>query len=283
MITPHSQPARRVRVASRRGGFVFILVLVVMFIGAAMVTWGIERSTTEGIIAQRQAEGYSKHHLQLGIRDLVHFWLVREAGENKLDGYARDPDFAYRYQLPDRTVVIIRVYDGQGTIRARVKSSDPPELRDRLVEMLKLLPPDRPDLIRRDGPPQISINAAPPEVLYAVSGGNPDILQAIERLRDRKSTDRANIFQELMAAWFETERVQQLADMLQLDGNRLFLIEATVQSEQKSMRFVGYAEAARNAVTLIDWHEEALPTDSPDQSTSRTIPRTSRRTGGTNR
>jgi hypothetical protein len=243
-----SSPGRR-----ERRGFVFIMILIVIFAAAAMVTWSVNRSTTEGLIVEKRLQAYSAHHESLGIRDLVLVWLTREANASTLPDLAKEGGVAYRTVLPDKVVVLVRLRDGQGTIRCTIDPDDPPEVTQRLVEVLQWLPRDRPDLLRRYGAMQVSIAGAEPEVLKALARGNETILTALQRIKERPTVERSNFFQELQRDGIEVEDVQALADMIVFDQNRLWRLDVEVIDPRNIRRYTGLVQTDRNIPQMLEW------------------------------
>lgn len=238
-----------------RRGFVFIMILILVFAAAAMITWSISRATTEGLIVQKRIEAYNRHHESLGMRDLVLVWLTREVNSTKLPELAKSGEVAYRVVLPDKVVVLVHISDGQGTIRCTMDPEDPPEVTQRLLDVLSYLPRDRPDLLRRYGAMQVSIAGAPPEVLVALARGNDTILEALQRIRDRPTVERSNFFQELQRDGIEVEDVQALADMIVFDQNRLWRLDVEVIDASSVRRYTGLVQTDRNIPQMLEWTE----------------------------
>lgn len=255
MNQPRSIPVPTARPPAQRRGFVFIMILIVVFAAAAMVTWSINRATTEGLIVEKRLQAYARHHESLGVRDMILVWLTREASGTKLPELAKSGDVAYRVVLPDQVVVLVRIRDGQGTIRCTVDADDPPEVTQRLIDVLQWLPKDRPDLLRRYGAMQVSVAGAPPEVLTALARGNETILKALQRIKDRPTVERSNFFQELQQDGIEVEDVQALADMIVFDQNRMWRLDVEVIDSRSVRRYVGLAQTDRNLPQMLEWTE----------------------------
>lgn len=237
-----------------RRGFVFIMILVVVFAAAAMITWSINRSTTEGLIVEKRLQSYAQHHESLGIRDYVLLWLTRDMGNTKsIAELVKAGGVAHREVFPDKMVVLIRIRDGQGTIRCTIDPDDPPEVTQRLIEVLNYLPKDRPDLLRRYGAMQVSVAGAPPEILTALARGNDVVLQALQRIQDRPQIERSNFFQELQRDGIPVEEVQALADMIVFDQNRLWRLDVEVIDARSTRRYIGLAQTEGNLPQMLEW------------------------------
>lgn len=251
-----------------RRGFVFIMILVVVFAAAAMITWSVNRSTTEGLIVEKRLQGYAMHHESLGIRDFVLLWLTRDIGTStSLADMAKAGGVAHREVLPDKVVVLLRIRDGQGTIRCTIDPDDPPEVTQRLIDVLEWLPPDRPDLLRRYGAMQVSIAGAAPEVITALAKGNDLILKALQRIKDRPTVERSNFFQELQRDGIPVEEVQALADMIVFDQNRLWRLDVEVIDARSIRRYTGLAQTDRNIPQMLEWTQVlGLPEGEMDET-----------------
>lgn len=172
---------------ARQRGFVFLLVMMLLAVASILIGVSLQRAATQSAIANAQIDGYRRHHEMLGIRDYCRFWLRdRELDAKKLSEYARTGEVAHRLVLENNTVVLISVKDGQGTMLRALGDITQPDTRRWIVEVLARMPLERADLTRRSGPPQVSLHAAPDEVLDAIAAYEPKASSALREARDRR-------------------------------------------------------------------------------------------------
>jgi len=259
---PRTEPTTRRRTPRR--GFVFLLVLMIVSAGVIVISGSINRAVVKGAIIQRQLDGYHQHHELLGIRDLVKFWLVREQADSKLADYARDPEPATRILLPDNVALVIRVRDGQGTLRARLQPGDAPEVEEMLLDVLSWVPMDRRDLLRRSGPLAVSLRAAPNEVIAALARGNPDVEAVLRKLRDQENVHRGIFVEELQRAGVTPDEIRLLSELIAFEQTRLWKIEVEAVDARGSRTYSGLVQMDRTTVAWFDWKADtARPNDRP--------------------
>jgi len=262
--SPRHTPTAPRRLARR--GFVFLLVLMIISAGVIVISSGINRAVVKGAIIQRQLDGYQQHHELLGIRDLVKFWLVREQADSKLAEYASVDEPATRILLPDNLALVIRIRDGQGTLRARLQPGDAPEVEEMLLDVLSWVPMDRRDLLRRTGPLAVSLRAAPNEVVAALARGNPDVEAVLRKLRDQESVHRGIFVEELQRAGVTAEEIKLLSELVAFEQTRLWRIEVDAVDVRGTRTYAGLVQMDRTTSTWFDWKAET--TRQPDRRTS---------------
>ncbi len=250
----HHAPSAPRRLARR--GFVFLLVLMIISAGVIVISSGINRAVVKGAIVQRQLDGYQQHHELLGIRDLVKFWLVREQADSRLAEYASVDEPATRIILPDNLALVIRIRDGQGTLRARLQPGDAPEVEEMLLDVLSWVPMDRRDLLRRTGPLAVSLRAAPDEVVSALARGNPDVEAVLKNLRDKDSVHRGIFVEELQRAGVDPEEIKLLSELVAFEQTTLWRIEVDAVDVRGTRTYAGLVQMDRTSSTWFDWKAE---------------------------
>lgn len=258
-ITP---PRSRTAPTTPRRGFVFLLVLMIISAGVIVISGGITRAVVKGSIIQRQLDGYEQHHELLGIRDLVKFWLVREQADSKLADYASADEPATRILLPNNLALVIRIRDGQGTLRARLQPGDAPEVEEMLLDVLSWVPMDRRDLLRRSGPLGVSLRAAPNEVVAALARGDPDVEAVLRKLRDQESVHRGYFVEELQRAGVSADEIRLLSELIAFEQTRLWRIEVEAVDARGTRTYSGLVQMDRTTVAWFDWKADTTrPTD----------------------
>ena len=244
-----------------RPGFVFILVLMLLVMGTATVTWMISRSSLQHTLLQDQVNGYTRHHEMLGVRDIVSHWLGRAENQRNLVDYARQRDPVYKVEIPGGTLIIITVRDGQGTILTRLDMAPTETHQEMLIEMVSRLPVNRPDLVRRSGPFAISLSAAPDEILDAIAGEDLVLSDALREMRDIPEPSRADYLQALTRAGIEAELAQHLMMMFATDTSRerLWRIEVEALDTMGPRRYDLLVSIDRNLPTIHEWRMIETP------------------------
>ncbi len=202
------------RPATSRRGFTFVLVIIVTILATMMISWQLRRMNLRAVAVQMQVDAYQEHHQLLGVRDVVWNWARRRAPSNAMPELAAEPGPHYEAQLPGEFLVRVWVRDGQGTILANLKGADTPRRRDLMIELLRRVPLDRPDLTRRGGPMEMSITAMPDAVIEAISGGDQQLASAMRFIREDPTDARRDLRAEFIAQGFEPNDIADVYGLL---------------------------------------------------------------------
>jgi len=250
--------------AHQRRGFVIVFVLMMIMLSIAVIGWTIQRAAMRAHIAERQIEGYRRHHELLGVRDVVNHFLTRRETQSELREYAESGDVAKRVLLPSGVVLMLTVHDAQGTVLARLDAAGSPETADRLVDVMSRLPPDRTDLLRSFGPPKISLRAADELVVMALAGDNSELGEALLKLReDPEVSDEPRLTQKLTEMGFDLQEINWFMPLIEMRP-RLWNIEVEALDERGSRFYSVKAELNGNVTILREW--KALPDLSPEEA-----------------
>ncbi len=190
------------------------LMLLVLLSVSLIVTVALQRQASQTRQTERQINEYKRRHDMYGVRAVVLKWL-RELSRSELAEMADDASKAHVFELPSGTKAIARVFGGQG-LPLRTSGQVENELKPQYFAMLARLR-GRPDLTRSVGPWQVSMNAAPREVLEAMTEDNgPTFADEVLRLRRRsEGVDRAEFSRVVSTLTMEPE-------------DRLFITRAAV-------------------------------------------------------
>lgn len=246
------------RPSGSRRGFAFITVLALLLIatiaGAAMM----QRATTLSLATERQIEAYHRHSELMGVRDIVHTWLgsLGQRELNDLREMAQDPLPDFTLRLDDQgSVINVYARDGQGTIPIHFLAQASEVERVFLMEVLEQLPPDRPDLVRRVGYKQISLRAAPDEVLMALARGRPEVAEVLISSREKGHADSAPVMQEAARLGVETADIQPVLRWLTF-APHLFQLDVEVTRQGKNRRYTVLALQEGNLPRMLEWRAE---------------------------
>jgi hypothetical protein len=176
----------------RRRGFTMLLVIGLMAMAATVIAFNLRRITFRAGVVQRQVEQYELHHEIQGVRDIVLLWLSNPAVRSDLTEHAGSEDPAHTVTMADGLSVRVYVRDGQGTLLANLTNATDLSQRELMITALSRLPENRPDLIRRSGPMEMSFYAMPHEVIEAISS-DPQVAEALKILQTDPEITRANI------------------------------------------------------------------------------------------
>jgi len=181
----------RLCIAHRRG-FTMLLVIGLLAMAATVIAFNLKRISFRAGVVQRQIEQYELHHEIQGVRDIVHLWLSNPAVRSQLTERAGSDIPAHTVTMADGLSVRVYVRDGQGTLLANLTNAPDLAQRELMITALSKLPDDRPDLIRRSGPMEMSFYAMSHEVIEAISP-DPQIADALKILQTDPDITRANI------------------------------------------------------------------------------------------
>jgi hypothetical protein len=244
-----------------RRGFLLVTVAGMVALCVIMVTWGLQRAALRNTIAEQRVESYRAHHEREGLRALAMRWLSRQETQQALPALAEDGGVAYRAELPDEAVVTMRVGFAQGTILARVDAAESTMVRERLIDALRRLPPDRPDLVRAYGPERTDLRAAPREVLEALAGPGSAAVDALLAMRDEPPPDRGQLMSTLLSAGVDGEDARELVRVVGIRSS-LWTLEATLLDRMGERRYRLLIETFGNEVVVYEI--ERIPTTADD-------------------
>lgn len=236
-----------------RRGFAFLMVLMLLAVAAILVGASLQRSAVASLMTARQLEGYQRHHEMLGIRDYGRSWIQK--AENKpeqLAKYAQSDEPAHRFVVDKSIVILITVQDGQGTVLRSLSNVGNAETRRWVVEVLSRLPLDRPDLTRRSGPPQVSLHAAPDEVLDALAGFDSRVLAGLREARDRRAANPTELQQALQKHNVEDLAAHALSQNITFEPS-LWRLNVEVVYTDHVNRYTLLAEKRNNMTELHEW------------------------------
>lgn len=241
---------------SARRGYVFIMVLMLLMVATIIVAAALQRSSASMLTGEKMMEGYRRHHEMLGIRDYGRSWLQKtENKPEQLAKYAESGEVAHRFVIenPGNTMVIlISVRDGQGTVLRSLANVVNDDLRRWLVEVLSRLPPNRPDLTRRSGAPQVSLRAASDEVIDAIAGFDNQVAVGLREARDRGAANAT----ELQAALHRRNVDDAVANVVTQHVTfepTLWRLNVEVVYPDHINRYTLLAEKRNNMTELHEW------------------------------
>lgn len=243
------------RESGDRRGFVLPTIILLIFVGSLVVATALERYSTQRLIVQQQVEGYRRHHDVQGARAVLRLWLEKQnfaALASKLS--PETP--AHRFELPGGRRIVVYLVDGQSLARSDV-GNESRALQDIYRAFQRRLPPDRPDLYRRLGPLQVSINSAPEEVLAALAPDGRDLAPVLLTARSQQCLNQANTRTLLTDFGYDND---EIADVLRLVEFEPTFLRTVVEIEDPAgvMRFAAYIDASggnRGKPQLVEWRQ----------------------------
>jgi hypothetical protein len=229
------------------------MVLMLLAIAGITVAAALRRASAAAAFTQRQMEGYQRHHEMLGIHDYVRTWLSKtETSPELLASGARTGEVVHRFVVDNNVVILITVMDGQGTVCRSVAQAPHPDTKRWMIEMLSRLPPDRPDLTRRSGPPQISLQAAPDEVIDALAGFDAKVAAGLRDARDRGVKNATELQTTLQKRNIEDMVAQTLSQHIAFEPS-LWRLNVEVVHPEAVNRYTLLGEKRANIVGLYEW------------------------------
>lgn len=243
-----------------RRGFVLALVLMLMLAGSLALATAFQRQGVQRRVVNQQLLEYRRHHQMFGVRAIVGKWLREQsvAGLAQMAGEedrSKEIPFDHAFELPEDVRVYVNVIDGQGAVLTDLRSV-PNAMREQYEELLDRLPEDVPNLTRSVGPPEISINAAPREVIEGlIEGDSGRFATRLLRARDRRPIDQeefdrairvTNVDEDDRAGLyalttFQPELWQAVIDVVDEQGIRRFRM--TLLQETGRIQVLSWIEA----------------------------------------
>ena len=161
------------RARSRRA-FALPLVLLLALVASLGIAVILNRAGVAGTAVDSQIRVYQRHHRHAGMKEMVDRWLATTHGS--LQEQLEADGQAFVIELPRNRRIRVVISDGQGTVLDDLRGLYGSEARYTAMALDFLhrnFDTEDPDiaarLVRKAGPAAVSINAAPPEILEAIT------------------------------------------------------------------------------------------------------------------
>ncbi len=246
-----------------RRAFAMPMVIMLALVSALAVAVMLQRQDAQMRTVQAILDGYTAHHSAFGVRAVVRKWLTMQKADD-LSELAGTGGVAHRFALPDDVFVSVRVADGQGLPSVRTESLGALTL-DYYTRVRERVEAIDPGLLRDLGPPLISINAAPAEVLGALiedEDEGPRLADRFIKARERKPLTRDDTVDLLRRAGIEDVQQTQILALLTFEPS-LWRLEAAVQTAarpEEVRRFDMLVEVGQGGAKVHRWTEVIQPT-----------------------
>ncbi|TVQ61544.1 MAG: hypothetical protein EA379_06310 [Phycisphaerales bacterium] len=236
-----------------RRGFSMPVVLMLALAASLIVVGSLQRQGAQRLVVQRQIEEYHRHHDMLGAQAIIRFWLSRQDNA-RLRDMSRVDEPAHRFSLPGGTHISVYITDGQGRAMADLSGQRPPR-REWFEAIIWRLRGERPDLLRYVGPPEISVNAAPFDVLRHIIEDGDALANAIILDRERVPFDAVRFRQFLTQFGLSQGEVNEIGGIVTFDS-RLWRLRIVAEDDSGQWRiFTGYAELGGQNPVIHEWRE----------------------------
>lgn len=241
---------------SSRRGFAMAFVLILALVASLMLGVALTRQNAQTLTVARQVQDYQTHHDILGARAIVEEWMRKLNPADLIELAASDGE-DFRFVISNRMTISITLVDGQGALLSDA-SLAPEVFRAVYEKVLDRLPEDHTGLVRSFGPPQISVQSSPPEVLATfLDAGGDDFAEEIIALREKDLLTETIFFDILK----EADGGRVAADELR----PLAVFQPVIwrvgikMTDQKGgeRNFVMLAELGQNSLIVYDWLEGA--------------------------
>lgn len=243
-------------------------VVILLTLGASLaIAVAFQRHSAQRLMVQRQILEYRRHHDMLGVQTILRLWLSKQTPADMVRHGARR-DAAHRFALPGGLKVAVYAADGQGAAKVDLSQEQPADRQQWFQELLYRLPENRPDLIRRTGPAEISVNSAPREVLGALREGDRELADVLIAARLRAPLTAGTFRQALERANVSAEEITDINQRVVFEP---IIWKLTVEAgEGDDLRvFTVLAEVRANGVlsnpTLHEWREVRPDAPDPDE------------------
>lgn len=242
----------------RRRAFILPVVILLAFASSLVIAAALQRYGSQRLVVQRQIEEFKRHHAMLGAQAVIRQWLTRQDAA-ALTAAARSGLPAHKFALPDDLRITITVEDGQGPAKADLTGEVSPK-KEWFENLLFRLPRDNPELIRRIGPTQISVNAAPWHVLAALREDGDDLADALVAERALQPLNGERFRAVLERLLTSAEEISEITRLVEFNPTLWrFVIEADDGSDMRV--FTCYAEQNGGKALIHEWRERRDPAD----------------------
>ena len=210
-----------------RAGFVMPLVLLVLVVVGLGLGVSLTRFAAETRVVARQIRAYHEHHSGMGLQEAIGAWLKQQTGRAISEIIDPATGHAMDIELADGSVVSVYLRDGQGTALADLSAVQPAQVDEASRVLRALIATTSQEeyirMTRSVGPPGVSVNSAPDEVIRAVAeavGGDrgDDFAHELLRARARAGqVTRQDIATAVSSAGLDNEQRVAALRMLATD------------------------------------------------------------------
>lgn len=168
MMIARRQAARRVGAAR---GFTLPMVMLLVLVAGVAVAVMMERQVAQAMTVRRQLEQYQFHHAAKGAQEAIEAWIRSSGASRSLQDSLGEGGHAFDLEFQTGETVRVSFFDGQDNalIEMAGLTVDAQETARAILQELTVREGARArEFVRRDGPLAVSVNAARPEVLFAV-------------------------------------------------------------------------------------------------------------------
>jgi len=267
---------------SSRRGFAMAFVLILALVASLMLGAALTRQNAQTLTVARQVEDYQMHHDILGARSIVEEWM-RKLTPADMVRLAASKGEDFRFEIGKRMTISITLIDGQGTLLSDA-SLAPEVFRDVYEKVLERLPEDTDGLVRSYGPPQISVQSSPPEVLAAfLEDGGEDFAEEVVALREKTPLTESTFFDLLKEAKDGRAAADELRPLIVFQPV-IWRVGIKMTDQRGGERFFAMlAELGQNSLIVYDWLEGAALAGSDSKAEQDKPRRRSSRSSGKRR
>jgi len=206
-----------------RGGFALPLVVLLTVIAGIILAAMLDRFGGQQVFAQRQLDQYRDHHIARGLQEAMQAWVNSvDTQTQSLKKSLGEAGKAFDLELDGQRITIY-LQDGQGTALAEFAGLSTEELAtsaEVLDQLRKSSGNEARQLIRREGPLAVSVQAADERVLSAVARACCDssrvsrVVSELLRVRNDPEFTIATMAEAFTKAAVEGEERVKLMQML---------------------------------------------------------------------
>jgi len=258
MTRPAGTTRRAHARGARRGGFAFLLVLALIGIAALMIGAAVNRSTMEANLAQMQIDGYKRHHEARGMVTHVQMYASRSESNEIRELLNTGEPVRTITDAETRSTIRIYAQDGQGGILRNLPAVESETGRRFLEAALQRIPGDRLDLVRTNGPWQVSFLAAPQEVLWAISGGNDDLFEELVAAQEDGVSDSGELIRFLDRRGIETAVASAVTSNF-VFVPQVWRFDVEVQTERETRHYSVWIKSRTTPPVVLEWRSLADP------------------------
>ena len=249
-----------------RRAFIMPMVLMLALAGSLIIVGSLQRQGAQRLLVQRQVDEYHRHHDMLGAQSIIRFWQSRQDTPRLRDTRALDRP-AHRVALPGGTHTNRYSTDGQGRAMAELSEQRAPR-REWFEAIVWRLPEHRRDLVRYVGPPELSINSAPEELLRCLIEDGDALASAIALERQRNPVDAIRFRQFLEQFGMTPGEINEINGIITFDP-RLWRLRVVAEDGVGQARvFTGYAELGGKNPVIHEWREVFEDADLGERATN---------------
>lgn len=236
--------------ALARRAFALPLVVAFIVVFAILVMAMVNRQSAQRLLAQRDLDAYSDHHVSKGMQEAVQAWISANSAQG-ISASIREDGHAFDIEPDGARPVRVRFEEAQDTLLAEFAGLSSQEMQVAALALAALERDVGRDAagayIRTEGPLAVSVRSASSEVLRAIlvatldADAADEVEKKLQELRNDPELSQQRLTEIVNTAQASAEQRMQVLQLLTAEPTIWHVIAESETSIGPPIRYEGLA------------------------------------------